>query len=214
MKQRQATQNILSSRTLKLHAIFYSTQGEGLYTGMPCIFVRFGGCNMHCNFCDTDYNAAFGYSQVDLFRLIESKCKAYNTRNVVLTGGEPLMQNIDGLMRELAYQGFLVHLETNGTFEINYNTKFLLKSISLSPKVPIDKLKMTECTSLKILFPYLEKIEATHFVNFNCKQKYLCPIYPEKGDYRVVIRMALDEVKHLPSDWHLGIQLHKLVGWV
>ncbi|MCA6084890.1 7-carboxy-7-deazaguanine synthase QueE [Candidatus Endomicrobiellum agilis] len=111
-----------------IYEVFFSFQGEGLYTGFPQIFVRFAGCNIKCGYCDTSYSATISektkYYAAD--ELVAAICELYrnNKKNFVfgkpsiaLTGGEPLMyvDFLEVLLPELKEKGFSIYLETNGT---------------------------------------------------------------------------------------------------
>jgi 7-carboxy-7-deazaguanine synthase len=100
-------------KTYKINEVFYSIQGEGMYTGFPAIFVRFSGCNKKCHFCDTPhqtYNLFTAEELIEEIREIESTCK-----RVILTGGEPLMQ-LDKVLVDLLHSNlYQIHIETNGS---------------------------------------------------------------------------------------------------
>lgn len=105
--------------TLEVKSVFATVQGEGPYTGWPSVFVRLGGCNLACAFCDTDFE---GYGARSLDGLMgDIKQKASDGQGqrlrplVVITGGEPLRQNIAPLCDALLREGFKVQIETNGT---------------------------------------------------------------------------------------------------
>ena len=70
---------------MKVNEIFYSLQGEGRYTGTPAVFVRFSGCNLACDFCDTTHQSGTEMSEDEI---IENICR-FPAGHVVLTGGEP-----------------------------------------------------------------------------------------------------------------------------
>ncbi|MBL7197904.1 MAG: 7-carboxy-7-deazaguanine synthase QueE [Candidatus Omnitrophica bacterium] len=99
----------------KIAEIFYSIQGEGIYTGLPQVFVRFYGCNLSCKFCDTKLTQFNKYSVLKLFEILsEFKDKFHS---VCFTGGEPLLQK-DFLKEALVLikqKGITTYLETNGT---------------------------------------------------------------------------------------------------
>lgn len=108
-----------SGKNLDVQEIFPTLQGEGPYVGMPAVFIRLGGCNLACNFCDTQFDS---YKNLSLEKILEkvaklSKNKSQKTvRNlIVITGGEPLRQPIERLCKELIKRNFLVQIETNGT---------------------------------------------------------------------------------------------------
>lgn len=100
--------------TLNVVEIFPTLQGEGPFVGQPSVFVRLGGCNLACNFCDTEFEA---FEAMGLEVIVEKvKEQAAGLRDlVVITGGEPLRQNIVPLCESLLAKGFRVQIETNGT---------------------------------------------------------------------------------------------------
>lgn len=100
--------------TLKIVEIFPTLQGEGPFVGQPSVFVRLGGCNLACGFCDTEFE---DFAAMRLTEIVERVSKeAEGLRDlVVITGGEPLRQNIAPLCETLLANGFRVQIETNGT---------------------------------------------------------------------------------------------------
>jgi 7-carboxy-7-deazaguanine synthase len=99
---------------LKVVEIFGTLQGEGPFVGQPSVFVRLGGCNLACSFCDTEFEA---FEAMDLVAVVEHVEKLAGTTHnlVVITGGEPLRQNITPLCEALLAKGLRVQIETNGT---------------------------------------------------------------------------------------------------
>ena len=97
--------------------IFKSIQGESTFAGLPCVFIRFTGCNLRCRYCDTTYAYTEGFTiKADdlIFRV-----KEMGPQLVELTGGEPLLQDgIGELTTSLLQQGLMVIVETNGTVPI------------------------------------------------------------------------------------------------
>ncbi len=104
----------------KLSEIFYSIQGEGSRAGLPCVFVRMQGCRLRCSWCDTKYSWDFnsGYFEMDAEELL-SKIKEFNCNFIEFTGGEPLEQDINGIMNELCDSGYTVAIETSGYLDIS-----------------------------------------------------------------------------------------------
>lgn len=102
---------------MKVNEIFYSLQGESSYSGRPCAFVRLTGCNLRCTYCDTQY--AF-YEGVEMsVEEILRKIAAYPTRLVLVTGGEPMLQEpVHELFEKLIGDGYAVMLETGGQISL------------------------------------------------------------------------------------------------
>ncbi|MBI1275764.1 radical SAM protein [bacterium] len=101
-------------QTLQVVEIFPTLQGEGPYTGWPSVFVRLGGCNLACRFCDTEFENFNPMTLPDLLAQVDQL--AGGIRNlVVITGGEPFRQPIEPLCTELLKKGYKVQIETNGT---------------------------------------------------------------------------------------------------
>lgn len=103
--------------TLKIHEIFASLQGEGLRQGEPTLFIRLSGCNLRCGFCDTReaWEGGRERSVPDILEEVRRAIKAWPTDWVCLTGGEPLLQNLEDLAAALKAEGFKLQIETNGT---------------------------------------------------------------------------------------------------
>ncbi|MDO9265171.1 MAG: radical SAM protein [Desulfosalsimonadaceae bacterium] len=102
---------------LKINEIFYSIQGESLYAGLPCVFVRLTGCNLRCIYCDTVYAYDEG-SEMTIESIVE-RIAQYPCRLVEVTGGEPLCQDAaPHLISRMIDAGYTVLLETNGSMDI------------------------------------------------------------------------------------------------
>jgi 7-carboxy-7-deazaguanine synthase len=109
---------------MRVNEIFYSVQGEGVYTGIPMVFIRFAGCNLlqHCSYCDTSYAwSPKDGKEMSIEEVVEevSKLSPHYKSWVCITGGEPLWQQdeLELLVRELKKGGYLITIETNGSFE-------------------------------------------------------------------------------------------------
>lgn len=110
-----------------INETFYSLKGEGAHAGKPMFFIRFSGCNLNCSFCDTRHESVERFATPE--QLLREAFE-YPTRTVVLTGGEPAMQNLLPLIETFNGNGFTLHIETNGTLPIPEGPDW----ITVSPK--------------------------------------------------------------------------------
>lgn len=126
-------------RVLWVQEIFPTIQGEGPLSGTPALFIRLSGCNLACHFCDTDFESSTAsYLLSEIVEIVEAA--EVNSDLVVLTGGEPMRQNILPLVSNLVARGYRVQIETAGTLwvpglEVHVENGRL--SIVCSPKTPV-----------------------------------------------------------------------------
>jgi len=100
---------------LKVNELFYSVKGEGAWIGAPMGFIRLSGCNRSCTGCDTAYRLGFKLEEQDIVDTLVDVLP-YTCDRVVLTGGEPLMQDVSKLCELLHARDYKIHLETNGSY--------------------------------------------------------------------------------------------------
>lgn len=122
-------------KELNVCEIFNSPQGEGKYIGTNCIFIRLSGCNLSCSFCDSQYHLKGHMMSIND---IQKEIKKYNSNYLVITGGEPLIQQ-EGLVSLLSNlsKKYFVTIETNGTIMPNEKLLDLVDHFSCSPKLAI-----------------------------------------------------------------------------
>ena len=103
--------------TLHINELFHSIQGESLWAGLPCSFVRLTGCNLRCRYCDTTY--AYDSGKPMQLRQIKQAVSNFDCRRITITGGEPLLQSRTlELIQDLLRNDYRVSLETNGSQDI------------------------------------------------------------------------------------------------
>ncbi len=138
---------------MKVKEIFRSLQGEGVLIGTPTTFIRTVGCNLHCDWCDTEY-AREGGEEMSVEQLIK-KVEELETPFVCLTGGEPLLQNdAIRLLSKLVEKGYQVTLETNGSMSLEDVPCAENMMISMDLKCPSSGMNdRMMLTNLELLSP-------------------------------------------------------------
>jgi 7-carboxy-7-deazaguanine synthase len=202
--------------SLEVKSIFPTLQGEGPYVGWPSVFVRLGGCNLACSFCDTDFE---DYREVPLRDIItEVKLQAGGHRKlVVITGGEPFRQHIAPLCEVLLAEGFKVQIETNGTLWRPLPEEV---DIVCSPK-------NTGGVYAKVREDLLARVQALKFIisahdtNYNHvgevgQAKFNTPVYvqpmDEYDEARNIQNVALAMKLAAEHGHRLSLQMHKILG--
>lgn len=188
---------------IQLAEIFYSIQGEGMWSGTPAVFVRLAGCNLACDFCDTDYSLKFLASVDDVVRLVGEAGGACPM--VILTGGEPLAQReTPALIEALRQDGRRVHVESNGTIHTPLPEDVWL---CVSPKERVDPRMAARANEAKLIVD--GRVPEEHVPFFTEKSQIL--LQPE-GNKRENIEIALAYAKAHPDRFRLSLQTHKLIG--
>lgn len=188
---------------LQLAEIFYSIQGEGTWSGTPAVFVRLAGCNLACDFCDTDYSLKFLASADDVVRRVREiggECPM-----VILTGGEPLAQaETPALIAALRADGRRVHIESNGTIYTELPRDVWL---CVSPKERVDPRMAARANEAKLIVDC--RIPEEHLPLFSNQETIL--LQPE-GNKRANVELALEYAKRHPRRFRISLQTHKLIG--
>lgn len=202
--------------------IFYTLQGEGFHAGRPAVFCRFTGCNLwsgreqdrataQCTFCDTDFVGTDGVNggkyldDGSLTYQISDLWPHHVTENrlVVFTGGEPLLQLDEPLIRGLHALGFKCTVETNGTLEPPPGIDW----ITVSPKgtAPV---RIKRANELKLVFPQpnalperFDHIQADHYF-----------LQPMDGKHIIQNTKATVHYCKAHPKWRLSMQTHKYLG--
>ncbi len=188
---------------LQLAEIFYSIQGEGTWTGTPAVFVRLAGCNLACDFCDTDYATKFFASVGEVVRTVREA--GGDCPMVVLTGGEPLAQSeTPALIEALRRDGRRVHVESNGTIFTELPEDVWL---CVSPKESVDPRMAARANEAKLIVD--ARVPEEHLALFADKPTIL--LQPE-GNKPSNVALALDYAKAHPQRFRLSLQTHKFIG--
>ena len=189
--------------------IFHSVQGEGARAGIPHIFIRFGKCNLRCEWCDTDF---LTYDEMTSNQIVE-EVEKYECKNIIFTGGEPMLNNLWPIRRLLQARGYHISIETNGTILIDDG---LIDWICVSPKdqlYPNAKIKQTTGDELKCVYVG-QNLSMYDGLIDGFDHLFLQPCYIESESVEWNGRnFAQTEsiVKENPK-WRLSLQTHKWMG--
>lgn len=201
--------------TLPVMEAFYTLQGEGFHQGKAAYFIRLGGCDVGCFWCDVkeswDASAHQQKTIDDILKeaLLTVNCQLSTENICVITGGEPLLHNLNELTQSLQQNNFKTHIETSGSSPLSGSWNW----ICLSPKKfkqPLPEMYAV-ADELKIIiynksdFKWAEKNAA--LVSPKCKL-YL---QPEWSKSAAITPLIIDYIKANPQ-WQLSLQIHKYVN--
>ncbi|MGB4205518.1 MAG: 7-carboxy-7-deazaguanine synthase QueE [Bacteroidales bacterium] len=199
-------QRIASGLWLPLMEEFYTLQGEGYHTGKPAYFIRVGGCDNACHWCDTkaSWNAAL-YPLVHINEIIE-RAKACAAGAVVVTGGEPLNYNLNPLCSGLKTEGLSVFLETSGSAPLSGEWDW----ICLSPKrkIPVHSDLFLAANELKVVVLEDSYLEFAEQLAEKVNSSALLYLQPEWSRRNVIMPRIIEYIKANPK-WRISLQSHK-----
>ncbi len=188
---------------------FYTLQGEGFHQGRAAYFIRLGGCDVGCVWCDVKESWDAGLHPPLSIQQLTDGALAHPGRLAVITGGEPLLHNLNTLTAALQAAGFQTNIETSGSSPLSGSWDW----ICVSPKkfkAPLPEV-LQAAHELKVIiyhpsdFSWAEKHAA--MVNASCKL-YLQPEWSRSGKMTPLI---VDYVKDHPQ-WELSLQVHKYIN--
>ena len=188
---------------------FYTIQGEGYYQGRAAYFVRLGGCDVGCPWCDVkeswDADKHPKYTAEEIVNWVYSS----GAKICVITGGEPLMHNLTELTHLLHSKNIRTHIETSGAYPLNGE----LDWICVSPKR--FKLPLTECLNaaheLKVIVAHRNDLR---FAEENAaKVGAECNLFlqPEWDDAEEILPLIIEYVKN-NQQWEISLQVHKYLN--
>lgn len=208
MIKRAVQEKVNKGEMLPLMEAFYTIQGEGYHKGSAAYFIRIGGCDVGCHWCDVKESwIADLHPPTDTVQIVEEASKYSDT--VVVTGGEPLTWDMSILTAELKKRDMRIHIETSGAYELSGEWDW----ICLSPKkvkLPVesiyplaDELKMIIYN--KSDFQFAE--EQAQKVGENC----ILYLQPEWSKREKMMPLIVDYVMENPR-WKVSLQTHKYLN--
>lgn len=198
--------NHTDEQKLPLVEEFYSLQGEGFHSGKAAYFIRLGGCDIGCSWCDSRFAWKPGlHPLVDTGQIISNAVNS-GTDSVVVTGGEPLMWNLDYLCAGLKKNKISTFIETSGAYPLSGEWNW----ICLSPKKnmpPMDEI-CSKADELKVIIR-----EADDFYwaeKYRQKVNPACKLYlqPEWSSFKHITPEIVTYIKEHPV-WRISLQIHK-----
>ncbi|MFN5182763.1 MAG: 7-carboxy-7-deazaguanine synthase QueE [Bacteroidota bacterium] len=188
---------------------FYTIQGEGFHTGKAAYFIRIGGCDVGCHWCDVKESWNPDIHPLVNISDVATEVLKYPATTIVITGGEPLQYNLNLLTKKLKERELQVHLETSGAFDLSGDFDW----VCLSPKKnmhPKDELFLI-ANELKVIIynrhDFIWAEENSKRVNDNCKL-FLQPEWSRRDE---VTPLIIDYVKKNPK-WNISLQTHKFLN--
>lgn len=199
-------EKVSKGEALPVMEAFYTLQGEGVHTGKAAYFIRLAGCDVGCYWCDVKESWEAEKHPVLSIETIVENAQKYPARIAVITGGEPLMHNLNLLTDALHKAGFRTHIETSGAHPLSGSFDW----ICLSPKKfknPLPEIYQN-ADELKVIV--LNKHDLTWAQEQAATVRKDCALLlqPEWGKRNNVMPMIVEFVKSHP-EWRISLQTHK-----
>lgn len=188
---------------------FYTIQGEGNFSGQAAYFIRLAGCDVGCVWCDVKESWTVDEQEIMLIDELIAEIKKYSTKLIVITGGEPLIYNLNPLTSQLKTLGYKINIETSGAYPLSGQIDW----ICLSPKkfkAPLSEIKNL-AHELKIIvynksdFSWAEK--QAKETSENC----LLYLQVEWSKKELLMPQIIEYVKQHPR-WQISVQTHKYLN--
>ncbi len=187
---------------------FYTLQGEGMHQGKAAYFIRLGGCEVGCVWCDVkeswDAEAHPSYSVEEIIK----KAEEFPGRLAVVTGGEPLMYQLDELTEKLQNTGFQTNIETSGVYPISGKWDW----VCFSPKkfqTPVDSI-YEHADELKVVIYHRSDFEFAEKHAKLVKNECHLLLQPEWSKHGEILPLIIEYVKQNPK-WKVSLQTHKFM---
>ena len=204
-----ATKRATVSKPLPVMEQFYTIQGEGAFSGAPAYFIRLGGCDVGCFWCDVKESwDAEAHPKHSIEELVENVATA-GARIAVITGGEPAMHNLDALTAALQSRGIRTHIETSGTHPLTGTWDW----ITLSPKKfkPTRPEYYAHAHELKVIVYNKHDLSWGEGHRVQMPTEARCYFQPEWDERDSAIPMILNYIRENTA-WSLSLQTHKYIG--
>lgn len=194
---------------LPIMEAFYTIQGEGFHTGTASYFIRIGGCDVGCHWCDVKESWNEMLHPATAVKDILKDAVKYPANTVIITGGEPLIWNLDFLTNELKKHNKKTHIETSGAYPLSGKWDW----ICLSPKKTKLPLKQIykQADELKMIIYNKDDFNFAIAESEKVSDKCILYLQPEWSKKEKVTPMIIDFVIKNPK-WKISLQTHKFLN--
>ena len=194
---------------LPVMEMFYSIQGEGYNTGKAAFFIRIGGCDVGCHWCDVKEAWDASVHPLTTVDEIISQVLQYPAHAVVITGGEPLMYNLDVLCLKLKENQIRIFLETSGTYPLSGSFDWICLSPKSQQNPRKDMLQLAD--ELKVIVYDEDDFKWAEQNVSLVKEKCLLFLQPEWSRYQKILPSIVDYILNNPR-WMFSLQSHKFMN--
>jgi organic radical activating enzyme len=204
-----AAAELKSGVKLPIMEQFYTVQGEGAHTGKAAYFIRIGGCDVGCHWCDVKESwDASVHPLVEVDEVVKNAL-SYPAKTVVITGGEPLTFNLGYLTEQLKKAGLQVHLETSGAHPFTGTFDW----ICLSPKktAPPKDVYLALANELKVIVHNRHDFDWANEYAAKVSEQCLLYLQPEWSKREQIMPQVVDFVMNNPA-WNISLQSHKYMN--
>lgn len=211
MKGRETTdpRNISTGSRLPLMESFYTLQGEGFFQGVAAYFIRLGGCDVGCVWCDVKESWPLDTHPMMEVGWIASQAAASGAPIAVVTGGEPAMYDLTQLTESLHMRKLRTHIETSGAFELTGQWDW----VCLSPKKFKTPMPSTysRADELKVVIYNRHDFDWAEFEAVKVRKGCKLFLQPEWSREKQMLPLIVDYVKAHPQ-WRVSLQVHKYMN--
>ena len=208
MKSKNQKELIDKGLLLPLMESFYTIQGEGYHKGSAAFFIRLGGCDVGCHWCDVKESWDPDIHPPTKITDIVINVKK-SSDIVVITGGEPLMWDMNPITKLLNKNNIKTHIETSGAYQFSGNWDW----VCLSPKKnknPIDKI-YSKANELKMIIYNLDDLKFAEIESRKVSNNCLLYLQPEWSKRDKIMPIIVDYVMKNPK-WKVSLQTHKYLN--
>lgn len=198
-----------NGKLLPLVEDFYTIQGEGFHMGKPAYFIRLGGCDVGCKWCDAKFTWNPKVFPPVLVDEIITRASSYPAQAAVITGGEPSLYPLDYVCSELKKKNIETFIETSGAHALSG----IWDWICLSPKkqqAPVDNIHQ-RANELKVIVEHIEDLKWAEENATKVSKNCLLYLQPEWSSYKKIIQPLVEYAKQHPR-WNISIQAHKFMN--